>query len=94
MNSCLFINGVEIYFEFYIAFKIKINAALLCLGNASKDLSVDLISKDFFQNIFHMKKTELYGYIYYCSVDYDNIDADDILDKIIFRLLNKYLSHD
>ena len=27
-----------------------------------------------------MKKTELNGYVYHFSVDYDSIDADDILD--------------
>ena len=53
-----------------------------------KNFQFDLISKDFFQKIFHMKKTELYGYVYNCSVDYDNIDVDDILDKI-FRLIKQ-----
>ena len=27
-----------------------------------------------------MKKTELKGYVYHFSVDYDSTDADDILD--------------
>ena len=32
-----------------------------------------------------MKKTRIYGYFYDFSVDYDNIDVDDILD------IHKYL---
>ena len=43
MNSYVFINGVEVY-----NFKGKhsaINAAPLCLGNASKDFSVDNLKK-------------------------------------------------
>ena len=67
-NSYLFVNDTEI-----IKFKAKdsdIAAAPLCLGNISKDFSVD-----------NMKNTELNGYVYYFSVDYDAIDAvDDILD--------------
>ena len=66
-NSYLFVNGVETY-----KFKAKdseIVATLLCLGNISKDLSVD-----------NMKKTGFDGYIYDFSVDYDATDVDDILD--------------
>ena len=62
-NGYIFVNGLEIY-----KFKAKnseINAAPLCLGNVSKDFSVD-----------NMKKTGLYGYIYDFSVDYDSIDVD------------------
>ena len=40
----------------------------LCLGNISKDWSVD------------KKKTGLKGYVYDFSVDYDAIVASDILD--------------
>ena len=50
-NSYFFVNGVETY-----KFKAKdseIVATLLCLGNISKDLSVD-----------NMKKTGFDGYIY------------------------------
>ena len=47
---------------------LKANAALLCLENVSKNYSVD-----------NMKNTGLYRYIYAVSVDYDSIDADDIL---------------
>ena len=41
----------------------------LCLGNISKDISVD-----------NVKKTGLNGYIYDFSVDCDAIAVDDILD--------------
>ena len=63
----LFVNGTEIT-------KLKekdseIKAVLLCLGNVSKEFSVD-----------NMKKTELNGYVYDFSVDYDAITVDDILD--------------
>ena len=39
-----------------------------CLGNISKDFSVD-----------NMKNTQLNGYVYDFSVDYDAIAVDDIL---------------
>ena len=55
---------------------LKQNAAPLCLGNASKDFSVD-----------NTKKTGLWGYVYNFSVDYDSIDVDDILD--IWKYLMK-----
>ena len=41
----------------------------LCLGNISKDFSVD-----------NMKKTGLNGYVYDFSVDYNATAVDDILD--------------
>ena len=66
-NSYLFVNGTEI-----IQFKAKdpeIAAYPLCLGNISKDWSVD-----------NMKKTGLKGYVYDFSVDYDAAAASDILD--------------
>ena len=66
-NSYLFVNGIEIY-----KFKAKdseIVASPLCLGNISKDWSVD-----------NMKKTGFNGYVYDFSVDYDAIAVDDILD--------------
>ena len=59
-NSCLFVNGREIY-----KFKAKnseIVASPLCLGNISKDWSID-----------NKKKTGLNGYVYDFSVDYDAI---------------------
>ena len=55
-----------------LKFKAKaseIAAYPLCLGNISKDRSVD-----------NMKKTGLKGYVYDFSVDYDAIAVSDILD--------------
>ena len=66
-NSYLFVNGTEI-----IKFKAKdseIVATPLCLGNISKDWSVD-----------NVKKIGLNGYVYDFSVDYDAIAVHDILD--------------
>ena len=60
-------NDTEIY-----KFKAKdseIVAVPLCLGNISKDWSVD-----------NMKKTGFKGYVYDFSVDYDAIAVDNILD--------------
>ena len=64
-NSYLFANGKDI-----IKFKAKdseITPYELCLGNISKDWSVE-----------NMKKSRLKGYVYDFSVDYDSIDVDDI----------------
>ena len=60
-------NGTDIY-------KFKANdsetvASPLCLGNISKDWSVD-----------NMKKTVFNGYVYDFSADYDATDVDDIKD--------------
>ena len=66
-NSFLFVNGTEIY-----KFKAKdseIVATSLCLGNISKDWSID-----------NMKKTGFNGYVYDISVDYDSTDVDDVND--------------
>ena len=66
-NSQLFVNGTEI-----IKFKAKYSEIVvtpLCLGNISKDWSVD-----------NIKKTGFNGYAYDFSVDYDGTDVDDILD--------------
>ena len=66
-NSYLFVNVAEIY-----KFKAKdseIVATPLCLGNISKDWSVD-----------NLKKTGFHGYVYGFSVDYDATDVDDIVD--------------
>ena len=66
-NSYLFVNGTEIY-----KFKAKdseIVATPLCLGNISKDWSVD-----------NLTKSRLYGYVYDFSVDYDAIAVNDTLD--------------
>ena len=53
----------------FIALEHKIVVSPLCLGNISKDWSVD-----------NMKKNGLNGYVYVFSVDYDAIAVDDILD--------------
>ena len=71
----------------------EVNAAPLCLGNASKDFSAD-----------NIKKIGLDRYVYDFSVDYDSIDVNDILNihkyllvknniKWCSGLLNKYLVH-
>ena len=64
-NSYLFVNGTEII-------KSKRNdsaivASPLCLGNISKDWSVD-----------NMKKTGFTGYVYDFSADYNVVTLDDI----------------
>ena len=67
VNSYLFVNDTE-----FIKFKAKdsvIGATPLCLGNISKDWSVDDI-----------KKTGLNGYVNDFSVDYDANAVDDKLD--------------
>ena len=64
-NGYLFVYATEIY-----KFKAKdseIVATPLCLGNISKDFSVE-----------NMKKAGLSGYIYDFSVDYDAIAVDSI----------------
>ena len=66
-NIHMFVNGVEI-----IKFKAKesdIVATPLCLGNISRNFSVD-----------NMKKMGLNGFVYDFSVNYDAIAVDDILD--------------
>ena len=71
-NSYLFVNGTEIH-----KFKAKdseIVATPLCLGNISKDWSVD-----------NMKRTGFNGYVYDFSVDYDTIAVDDILDNCLLK---------
>ena len=66
-NSYLFVNGKEI-----IKFKAKdseIVTSPLCLGNISKDWSVD-----------NMKRIGFTGYVYDFSADYNAIAVDDIKD--------------
>ena len=73
-SSYLFVNGTEIY-----KFKAKdseIVATPLCLGNISKDWSVD-----------YMKKTGFNGYVYNFSVSLCTITVDDIVD--IYKYLMK-----
>ena len=68
------VNSTEI-----IKFKAKdsnIIATPLCLGNISKDWSVD-----------NMKDTGLDGYVYDFSIDYDATAVDDIKD--IYKYLMK-----
>ena len=74
-HSYLFVNSTKIY-----KFKAKdseILATPLCLGNTSKDCSVD-----------NMKRTGFDGYPYDFNVDYDATDVDDIKD-IHKYLMNK-----
>ena len=62
-NSYVFVNGREIY-----KFKAKdseILATPICLGNISKNWTLD-----------NIKKTALNGYVYDFSVDYDAIALD------------------
>ena len=64
-NSYSFVNGTEIY-----KFKAKdseVSVGPICLGNISKDWSVD-----------DMNKTGFIGYVYDFSVDYKTIVVDDI----------------
>ena len=66
-NSYSFVNGTEIY-----KFKAKDSENVvgpICLGNISKDWSVD-----------NMKRTGFNGYVYDFSVNYDAIPVDDIKD--------------
>ena len=66
-NSYLFVNSTEI-----IKSKTKVSkivASPLCLGNISKDWSID-----------NMKKSSFTGYVYDFSVDYDAIAVNDIKD--------------
>ena len=60
-------NGSKIHI--FKAKDSEIVATPLCLGNISKDWSVD-----------NMEKTAVKGYVYDFSVDYDAIAFDDILD--------------
>ena len=75
-NSYLFVNGTEIY-----KFKAKdseIVASPLCLGNISKDWSVD-----------NMKRTKLTGYVYDFSGDYDDINVIKDIHKYLIE--KKYI---
>ena len=66
-NSYLFVNGTEIF-----KFKAKdseIFVGPICLGNISKDWSVD-----------NMERTGFTGYVYDFSIDYYSIAVDDIKD--------------
>ena len=65
VNSYVFVNGTESY-----KFKAKNSEILegpICLGNNSKDWSVD-----------NMKKTGFTGYVYDFCVNYETIAVDDM----------------
>ena len=69
VNSYLFVNGTEIY-----KFKAKDSETFvgpICLGNISKDWSVD-----------NMKRTGFTGYFYDFSVDYEAIAVYDIKNML------------
>ena len=76
-NSYLYVNGTEM-----VKFKAKdsqIVAPQLCLGNISKDWSVD-----------NRKRTGLNGYVYEFSVDYRPFDTlVDVVNTV--PLFHKYL---
>ena len=76
-NTYLFVNGTEIYK--FKAKDSKIVRSPLCLGNISKDCSID-----------NMKKTGFNGYVYDFNVDYDSTDVDDIKDihKYLMKKIN------
>ena len=72
-NSFLFVNATKIY-----QFKTKdfeIQDYALCLGNISKDFTVN-----------NMKKTGLKGSVKVFSVDYNVIDTKDILNIHIYLM--------
>ena len=54
-------------------------ASPLCLGNISKDWSID-----------NMKRTRFIGYVYDFSVDYKATDVDDIKDIHKYLMKKKY----
>ena len=66
-NSYLFVNRQEI--QRFNANDYEIVATPLCLGNISRDWTVD-----------NMKKSGLNGYVFDFSFHYDAIAVDDILD--------------
>ena len=77
-NTYLFVNGKEIY-----KFKAKdseIVEAPLCLGNISKDWSVD-----------NIKTTGFNDYVHDFSVDYDAIAVKDILDIHKYLMKKNYI---
>ena len=74
VNCYLFVNGTEIYK--FKAIDSEILVGPICLGNISKDWSVD-----------NMKKTGFTGYIYDFGVDCEAVAVDDI--KNIHKYLMK-----
>ena len=78
VNSYLFVNGTEIY-----KFKAKDSEILvgpICLGNISKDRSVD-----------NMKRTGFTVYVYDFSFDYDPIAVHNIKDIHKYLLKKNYI---
>ena len=71
-NGYLFVKGTAIYK--FKAKDSKIEAIPLCLGNISKDWSVD-----------NLKRTGFTGYIYDFSVGYDDIGVDDIKNTYLMK---------
>ena len=63
----MFVNGTTIYK--FKAKNFEIVASQLCLGNISKDLSVD-----------NMKRIAFTGYVYDFSVGYNDIEVNNIKD--------------
>ena len=77
-NSYLFVNGIEIY-----KFKAKDSEILvgpMCLGNISKDWSVD-----------NLKKAGFTGCVYDFSIDYYPIAVDDIKDIHKYLMKKSYI---
>ena len=75
----MFVNGAETY-----KFKAKdseIVASPLCLGNISKDWSID-----------NMKKTGFNGYVYEFSVAYDSTNVEYILDIHKYLMKKNYIA--
>ena len=78
-DSYLFVNSKEI-----VKFKAKDSAIVatpLCLGNISKDWSVN-----------NMKKTGLNGYVYEFCVDYEAFNSTINADKSIPFLHNYFMA--
>ena len=72
----MFVNGTEI--PKFKAKDSEIAASPLCLGNISKDWSVD-----------NMKKTGFTVYVNDFSVGYDDIKVDDIKDIHMYLMKKK-----
>ena len=69
----------------YISSKQKI------LKQKKYPLCLENISKDFVAN--NMKKTVLNGYVYKFSVDYNTIDAGNIIDLHKYLMKKHYTKH-
>ena len=76
-NSYIFANGNKI--TDFAAKDSEINNDPICLGNISQHFSES-----------YTEKTDLYGSVYYFSIDYTPTPVDDI-SKIHKYLMNKYL---